>query len=99
MHKKHIYSVEFVSSMSQSGFDIEVELDNEDDTTNREDKVRIFISQVNEDSVASAKNMKPGDEIVIINSNLVETLDIDKIQANLNCNKNLRLTLKTSRYV
>jgi hypothetical protein len=83
--------------MNESGFDIEVELDNDDDTSNREDKVRIFISLVNDNSEAMDKNMQAGDEIVIINGSLIETLDIDKIQYYLNVNETLRLTLKTAR--
>ena len=85
--------------MSKEGFDIEVELDNDDDISNRDDKVRIFISHVEENSNASKKNMKPGDEIVIINGNLVENSVIDTIQEYLNSNKNLRLTLKSPRFV
>ena len=83
--------------MNDAGFDIEVELDNDDDISNRDDKVRIFVSQVSENSAASSKNMKRGDEIVIVNGNLIENLFIDAIQENLNASRNLRLTLKTAR--
>ena len=99
LHKKHLYSVEFFSSMNNEGFDIEVELDNDDDISNRDDKVRIFISNVEENSNASKKSIKKGDEIVIINGNLIENLVFDTIQEFLNSNKNLRLTLKSARLV
>lgn len=83
--------------MYDAGFDIEAELDNDDDTSSRDDKVRVFVSQVKENSDASQSGLKCGDEIVIINGCLIETLDMDKIQYHLNSGSNLRLTVRTAR--
>lgn len=98
LHKKQLYSVQFsLVTFENLGLNIEAELDDTDDTCERDDKVRVFVSSINENCEASRRGILVGDEILIINGQLIENLDLDRVNKIMREYKELRLTLKTSR--
>ncbi|KAK3097345.1 hypothetical protein FSP39_008828 [Pinctada imbricata] len=94
--QKSVFQLQLVKSSADSefGFAVEAELAEDYD---REDDLRLYVSNVTAGSVAQRNGLAIGDEILIINGQIVSELDLVYIEEVLHSSKGLCLTVRSLR--